>query len=401
MFKTVIVIPIYKEEITPSEIVSLKQVKKVLKDYDLVYIAPIKMKQVFEKNNYLVEYWPDDCFKDITSYSKLLLTKEFYERFVDYEYMLIYQLDGFVFYDRLMEFCSMEFDYIGAPIPFWGPWRGLKARVGNGGVSLRRVKSCIKVVEMKEYIYSKTGREEEFESGEDRFFAYCGYDKNIEFQVPDKKTALIFCIEGDVMKCHKKLSENNLPFACHGWSKYCYWEIWKPYIKQYITNITDIENEIKSHVDRLYEENRVMSLIQYLMERLFRKEKIKEYNRVMKNMLPNNRGYILWGTGKAGGVALKIFLMLNRRVEFLLSRDDKIEKRNNIDVIKPSEKNIKQGDCYLIVAVISKQYIEEIELCLKKYGINKGEDYLLYTDIIEAIAKEYYVQSIHKWGHGY
>ena len=39
-----------------------------------------------------------------------------YSRFEKYEYMLIYQLDAFVFSDRLMEFVEAGYDYIGAPL---------------------------------------------------------------------------------------------------------------------------------------------------------------------------------------------------------------------------------------------------------------------------------------------
>lgn len=52
-----------------------------------------------------------------------MLSAEFYDRFAAYEYVLIYQLDAFVFADRLAEFCQMGYDYIGAPVrrltPLW------------------------------------------------------------------------------------------------------------------------------------------------------------------------------------------------------------------------------------------------------------------------------------------
>ena len=398
MFKTVIVIPIYKEEMTPSEIVSLKQVKKVLKDYDLVYIAPIKMKRVFEKKNSLVEYWPDDCFKDITSYSKLLLTKEFYERFIDYEYMLIYQLDAFVFYDELDKFCSMGYDYMGAPIPFWGKWRGLKARVGNGGLSLRKIKSCIQVVENKEEIYIQSKRREEFELGEDQFFAYCGYDKKIDFYVPDKKTALLFCVEGNVMKCFQRLSEDNLPFACHGWSKFMYWDVWKPYIEKYIFDIEAVKKEIKEKKTRSYEESRFISLSQYLMERLLRNKQIEKYIYVIDNLIPRNNRYVLWGAGRAGHDALHLLNLIDRDVEFIISRDDRVKRIENIEVINPNKIIISECKCIFIVTVIVDKYIEEIEACLKENGLEKGKDYVFYIDIIKEVVNNYYNDSIYRWG---
>ena len=49
------------------------------------------------------------------SYSDYVLSSEFYDTFKAYDYMLLYQLDAFVFEDRLMEFWELKYDYIGAP----------------------------------------------------------------------------------------------------------------------------------------------------------------------------------------------------------------------------------------------------------------------------------------------
>ena len=37
--------------------------------------------------------------------------------FLEYQYMLIYQLDAFVFEDKLDYFCELGYDYIGIPVP--------------------------------------------------------------------------------------------------------------------------------------------------------------------------------------------------------------------------------------------------------------------------------------------
>ena len=59
----------------------------------------------------------------------MLLTADFYRRFTDYEYILIHQLDVFLFEDKLLEFCDMGYDYIGAPYPkFDAIWHLLEAR---------------------------------------------------------------------------------------------------------------------------------------------------------------------------------------------------------------------------------------------------------------------------------
>jgi hypothetical protein len=43
------------------------------------------------------------------------LSEEFYQAFTDFEFMLIYQLDAFVFRDELADWCRSGYEYIGAP----------------------------------------------------------------------------------------------------------------------------------------------------------------------------------------------------------------------------------------------------------------------------------------------
>ncbi len=43
-----------------------------------------------------------------------MMDNTFYKQFLNYEYILIYQLDAFVFKDEL-NYCSQGIDYVGAP----------------------------------------------------------------------------------------------------------------------------------------------------------------------------------------------------------------------------------------------------------------------------------------------
>jgi hypothetical protein len=83
------------------------------------------------------------------SYSALMVTEDFYERFNDrYQHILIHQTDAFVFEDQLELWASRPFDFIGSP--HWAEWGLAKERgligVGNGGFSLRRVESFMRVL---------------------------------------------------------------------------------------------------------------------------------------------------------------------------------------------------------------------------------------------------------------
>ena len=174
----VVVIPMYRENLTSSENVALSQVKHVLYDYPIYLIMPKKM----EKNNLFPElykeFFSDEYFVSAKSYSKLMMETDFYKRFNNYKYILIYQLDAFVFSDRLKEFCALDYDYIGAPTPR-SQWKYC-GRIGNGGLSLRKVEKCINVTNDKERIFRMSGMEDAFLECEDKFFGYCGVSKNID-----------------------------------------------------------------------------------------------------------------------------------------------------------------------------------------------------------------------------
>ena len=70
-----------------------------------------------------------------------MLSKGFYERFRKYDYILICQLDVYVFSNQLDYWCNKGFDYLGAPL-----FKHNSKDFGNcfnGGFSLRKMKSFI------------------------------------------------------------------------------------------------------------------------------------------------------------------------------------------------------------------------------------------------------------------
>lgn len=88
----------------------------------------------------------DSCFLSVDTYSRLLLSDDFYLRFNDFEFILIVQLDALILKPDLERWLRTGADYIGAPWfegddPAAGP-----SRVGNGGLSLRRVQAFRRVL---------------------------------------------------------------------------------------------------------------------------------------------------------------------------------------------------------------------------------------------------------------
>ncbi len=114
----VVVIPVYKENITGYEDISLKQCCKLLGAYPVTLVKPrsLQVENYFSYcDGWKTESFDDEYFSSVEGYNKLMMSEEFYRRFVNYRYILIHQLDAFVFKDELLLWCKKGYDYIGAP----------------------------------------------------------------------------------------------------------------------------------------------------------------------------------------------------------------------------------------------------------------------------------------------
>lgn len=218
----IICIPIYKQELSDTEKISLAQMNKVLGNYQRCFIAPESLQFDYGSDGIGIrkEKFPDYFFKNIKGYSNLLLDVDFYRRFANYEYILIYQLDAFVFKDELAAFCAAGYDYIGAPIAKINSlWHALGARVGNGGLSLRRVSAAIRTLEQWFAAQTEHPLQNLFWQAEDLFWGYCGMSAEFDFRVPTVKEALEFAVQDDVGHVFSRINRGWLPFGCHAWCK--------------------------------------------------------------------------------------------------------------------------------------------------------------------------------------
>ncbi|MDR2563686.1 MAG: hypothetical protein LBC98_07060 [Prevotellaceae bacterium] len=274
---TRIVIPIYKKTLSKSEKQSIEQCFKILCDYPVSIVTHKELDTTeyclaAQKVNVtpVMEYFDKRYFASTTSYNRLLLSKDFYLRFADDDYILIYQLDGFVFRDELADWCSKGFDYIGAPwFEHYGRDKWAKSlklyRVGNGGVSLRKVAAFLdrfdkpmplsiipfyvknirkkgmitmmfKLLKMM-FLLLLTNRTIEYylqyftdeRVQEDCFWSDGLSDTSLAFDIPDIMTAASFCMERHPSYLYRQTGER-LPFACHAYEKYEYEEFWGKYI---------------------------------------------------------------------------------------------------------------------------------------------------------------------------
>ena len=219
MQKIAVVIPTYKDELNLLEKISLDRCRKVLSKYPLIFFAPEgKNFSYFEPTDNVVHF-PPQFFQSVKTYNFLMLSPGFYETFADFEYILIYQLDAFVFYDALEYFCSLGYDYIGATFTSLSPWyRGIRkliTRVGNGGFCLRNVKACLNVLlNHPDWINQLLS----LNHNEDIFFSYCGKRDDCDFRVAPVNVAYKFSADFYPTRVVKK-NGGKLPFGCHAWYK--------------------------------------------------------------------------------------------------------------------------------------------------------------------------------------
>jgi len=254
-----IVIPVYREFFGQLEKESFLQCCEIFKDYEIVIVHPEGLNYSYmsqSSNNITFRSFPKHYFESIDGYNELLLSSIFYERFLDCEYILIYQLDAFVFKNELKEWCNKRYDYIGSPwikTPvdsfgmkifdkiariFWSAKKKEREqiffKVGNGGFSLRKVASHYTIAKKhKEFIFDfLSEKPRKIYAIEDVFWSLKVPELEKDFKIPDYKEAVYFSMDRKP-DLAMKLTDNKLPFGCHGINKPKVIEFWKPIIKQY------------------------------------------------------------------------------------------------------------------------------------------------------------------------
>ncbi len=253
--KTVVVIPVYKQQPSKIELLSLAKCAGILKEYSLIFVAPkgLDLSIYYDQQiDFSVEWFDDRFFNGVSGYNQLLIAKEFYSRFTQYEYILIYQLDALIFKNTLHEWTEKNYDYIGAPwlefpmIAFFSvaahvsirqafkllTHRKIKNPVGNGGLSLRKVSSALIAIDENKKVLSK------WKGNEDYFWSYYATVNGQPFSKPSVQEALRFSIETKPQKALQRLDQE-LPFGAHDWESHdkAFWNrlLWD--IK-YFDNIT-------------------------------------------------------------------------------------------------------------------------------------------------------------------
>lgn len=365
-----VVIPYYHENLTELEKISYVQCIKILSDYPIILLVPDKMRDTEYPHGkgILSVKIPSRWFESVDSYNKMMLDLEFYQHFEKYEYLLIYQLDAFVFEDRLEEFCNYGFDYIGAP------WLG-GARyyrdlsryiyyVGNGGLSLRKVKTFIQILSKVDMT--------KIDCPEDLFWSSCQSEC---FRVAPVDIALQFSFEQHVQKCWD-LNKKRLPFGCHAWQKYNF-SFWKPfftsagyYINEDLVEDKDITEEFWDLADLEVED----AVLLDSCEKYLHLEKKPIY---------------IWGSGiwgkECGWLLKKCGMNEFRYIDVNIERQKEMLWGVSINppdlMLKTREKNAT-----IIIAVKGKE--QEILDILENVGYRYQKEVFFYKEWVDKLIKD-------------
>lgn len=268
-----VVVPAYRNRFDPDEKISQRHLLNFLGKFDKYLVVPESLE--IEVEGFAVKRFPDEFFRNTVTYSALLLSPEFYQAFNNYSFILIYQLDALVFSDQLMEWCERGWDYIGAPWIKSADADFVDApTVGNGGFSLRKVESFLRVID-SEHFDTETQRYQGALNGEemprppaarsltvperiaariarlasraatapppqsselsplygineDYFWSFKAIKYWPDFKIAPVEDALRFSFEVEPRRCYA-LNHFQLPFGCHAWNRYDR-KFWEPFL---------------------------------------------------------------------------------------------------------------------------------------------------------------------------
>ena len=249
--KVCIVTPFHKSDLSDNEKLSLKTIQKHFK-YEKKFLVTFHDNKIdfpnFERINFNKNF-----FENIQGYNNLCTSTKFYRTFLDFEYMLICQLDVIVLKNNLSEFMSRNISYIGAPTGKKSPFdRSRKKLWGrryfcNGGFSLRKITDFISVLESSKVrypfnyltiyeclksgffkyinLYLKTLFSKSIYKGEffaknlyikeDSFWTYFAPLFYNKYSLPTIDQANSFCFDGNPNFFYK-MNNYKLPMALHG-----------------------------------------------------------------------------------------------------------------------------------------------------------------------------------------
>lgn len=380
MKKVAVLIPTQKEKLNLFEKAALKQVGKILGNYEIIFVLPdsVNAKFVNVIKNAKIERFGDENFVSVSAYSNLMLETEFYYRFIDYEYVLIYQLDAFVFKDCLDMYCNMNYDYIAAPL-----YSHLLDEVAgdvvvcNGGFSLRRVSACIRILENLRNEILGEKYKTDILNAEDVFWAICGQRNDIEFSVPPIDVATRFSMEANFGDCMQSLKKGELPFGTHSWIDTNY-HLWKPVIEKFGYTLPDaaeveFEDTTATDIDMW---NFYRTIDDYSK---WEAEKQRDF---LKSIHLSGDTICIYGAGADGKLCLNMLRKIGIKTTCFFDKNSCDKEYKSVPIFQPEVEKISK--CKLII-IASRTYEIEIVKELQSKKIFDQSKYVFFREIYDYI----------------
>ena len=240
---------------TSDEETAFRHIRHYLGRYDKYVLVPDG--HPAEYPGFTLKPFPGQYFGSPQAHGSLLLSDAFYRAFLAYDYILIHHLDALVFRDELDDWCRQGYDYIGAPWLVSPDTPHITAsKVGNGGLSLRRVASFLRVIDSRahfvdpdEYWRRYCARTPRFQQlvnwprkmlkraryfndvrwhikwaldgdvHEDRFWAEYATHYDPQFRIAPVDVAMRFAFEAEPRRCFDRIG-GVMPFGAHRWQKF-------------------------------------------------------------------------------------------------------------------------------------------------------------------------------------
>ena len=251
-----VLIPVYRSVLSETERASVAQTVRMLGRHPLLLLHPcnVDVSAVLAEFPALRPLAVSDEWlgtrNGIAGYNRMMLSADFYDLFADTEYILVCHTDAWIFRDELSEWCARGYDCVAAPwvrrpvydLPLVRQWMALRlrqslrsgrptrqilyGRVGNGGLSLRRVAAFRTACARYHERIERFAADPHHLFNEDVFWATVP----AEFRYPSWREALAFAVDTHPAYC-LRLAGGRLPFGCHSWSKPRMRRFWKRIIR--------------------------------------------------------------------------------------------------------------------------------------------------------------------------
>jgi len=264
--RVIVVIISHKPVLTDVERISLRQCVAILGHHPITFVCPDGLDTSWYRTfvpevpfHFVDRRW----LESYAMFNTFKISPYLYDKYRDYEYILFYEPDSFVFSDELIFWCNQGLDYIGAPW-FDGlaqPKSQTIIGAGNGGFSLRKVSTHLRIARLFQrrrvlfqgyrrhkldklrYVWSVGLHLAGLTSSRPCYIscAYAGHEdlfwcqqvprSHPEFKLATPEQALSFSFETQPRLLFE-MNGRRLPFGCHAWFKYDL-AFWGPFIQQF------------------------------------------------------------------------------------------------------------------------------------------------------------------------